>query len=79
MPLVTISVPAGVLSPEQKQALISRVTDVVVDVEGIPQLRAGVHVLVTEVADGGWGVGGRAWTLEALTTEFDKGTDGTAR
>jgi 4-oxalocrotonate tautomerase len=70
MPLVQISVPEGALSKDQKQQLISRITDVVVDVEGIPQLRQSVHVLVNEVADGGWGTGGKAWTLEALTAAF---------
>jgi len=72
MPLVQISVPQGVLTPEQKQEMISRVTDVVVDVEGIPQLRPNVYVLVNEVADGGWGTGGKACTLEALTATFPR-------
>ena len=70
MPLVQISVPQGVLTAAQKQELISRVTDVVVDVEGVPQLRPSVHVLVNQVADCGWGAGGVAWTLAALTEAF---------
>jgi 4-oxalocrotonate tautomerase len=74
MPVVQISVPEGALSKDQKQQLISRITDVVVDVEGIPQLRPTVHVLVNEVADGGWGAGGKAWTLEALTAAFTADT-----
>lgn len=73
MPLVQISVPEGALTQEQKQELVTRITDVVVDVEGIPQLRPSVHVLVNEVADGGWGTGGKAWTLEALTAAFGDG------
>lgn len=77
MPVVQISVPEGALSKDQKQQLISRITDVVVDVEGIPQLRPTVHVLVNEVADGGWGTGGKAWTLEALTAAF--GADANAK
>lgn len=74
MPLVQISVPQGALSQEQKRELVSRITDVVVDVEGIPQLRPTIHVLVNEVADGGWGTGGKVWTLEALTKAFGTGT-----
>jgi 4-oxalocrotonate tautomerase len=70
MPLVQVSVPEGVLSQEQKQELVSRITDVVVDVEGLPQLRPTIHVLINEVADGGWGTGGKAWTLEALKGAF---------
>lgn len=73
MPLVQISVPQGALTQSQKQQLVSRITDVVVDVEGIPQLRPSVHVLINEVADGGWGVGGRAWTLDALTAALRPG------
>jgi 4-oxalocrotonate tautomerase len=74
MPLVQISVPEGALTAKQKQQLVSRITDVVVEVEGIPQLRPNVHVLVTEVADGGWGTGGKVWTLEALTAAFGNGS-----
>lgn len=70
MPLVQVSVPEGSLSRQQKQELVTRITDVMIEVEGIPQLRPSVHVLVNEVADGGWGVGGKAWTLEALTAAF---------
>jgi 4-oxalocrotonate tautomerase len=78
VPLVQISVPQGVLTQEQKQELVSRITDVVVDVEGIPQLRPIVHVLINEVADGGWGTGGKAWTLAALRAQFsDSATPGT--
>lgn len=73
MPLVQISVPEGALNQEQKQELVTRITDVVVEVEGIPQIRPSVHVLVSEVTDGGWGTGGRAWTLEALKTAFRDG------
>lgn len=78
MPVVQVSVPAGTLSTDQKQQLISRITDVVVDVEGIPQLRAAVHVLINEIADGGWGTGGKAWTLEALTAAFGERTQATS-
>jgi 4-oxalocrotonate tautomerase len=66
MPVVQISVPEGTLTTEQKQQIVARITDVMIEVEGFPQLRPSVHVLVTEVADGGYGVGGRVWTLESL-------------
>lgn len=70
MPVVQISVPEGALTPDQKRQVIERVTDVLVDVEGLGRIRPSVHVLISEVADGGYGVGGRAWTLEALTAAF---------
>lgn len=66
MPLVQVSVPAGTLSLEQKQQLIKKITDVVVEVEGIPAVRPSVWVQVSEVPDGGWGMGGKQWTLAAL-------------
>jgi phenylpyruvate tautomerase PptA (4-oxalocrotonate tautomerase family) len=34
-----------------------------------------VHVLITEVADGGWGTGGKAWTLQTLRAAFGERTD----
>jgi 4-oxalocrotonate tautomerase len=79
MPVVQVNVPEGALSREQKREMVSRITDVVVEVEGIPQLRQSVHVLVTEIADGGYGVGGRAWTLDELTAAFgQKRSEGAA-
>jgi 4-oxalocrotonate tautomerase len=63
MPLVQISVPAGSLTPEQKQRLVAGITDVVVAVEGIPAVRAGTWIHINEVPDGGWG---RAGSIETL-------------
>ena len=70
MPVVQISVPAGSLTDEQKQRMVAGVTDVVVDVEGLPQVRAGTYVLINEVPDGGWGIGGKAWTLEEMAARL---------
>jgi 4-oxalocrotonate tautomerase len=60
MPVVTVQVPAGALSEAQKSALIGKMTDVVVEVEGFPAIRPSVHVLIEEVPAGGYGVGGQA-------------------
>jgi 4-oxalocrotonate tautomerase len=70
MPVVHISVPEGSLTQEQKQRIIAGVTDVLVEVEGIPQVRAGTFVLVNDVPDGGWGIAGKAWTLADLAARF---------
>jgi 4-oxalocrotonate tautomerase len=70
MPLVQVSVPAGALSLEQKQQLIAKITDVVVEVEGIPAVRKGTWVHVTEVEDGGWGMGGKQWTIAEFAAQF---------
>jgi 4-oxalocrotonate tautomerase len=66
MPVVTVQVPAGALSETQKANLISKVTDVVVEVEGFPAIRPSVHVLIEEVPNGGYGVGGRAVDVEKV-------------
>jgi 4-oxalocrotonate tautomerase len=67
MPLVQVSVPAGSLTAEQKRELIAKVTDVVVEVEGIPAVRPSVWVQISEIPDGGWGMGGHAFDLAAIT------------
>ncbi len=66
MPFVQISVPAGSLSPEQKNLMIAKVTDACVEAEGIPAVRAQTFVHINEVPDGGWGIGGRAVTLATM-------------
>jgi 4-oxalocrotonate tautomerase len=76
MPVVQISVPEGSLTLEQKQRIIAGVTDVLVEVEGIPQVRAGTVVLVNDVPDGGWGIAGKAWTLADFADRL--GTKATA-
>src|SRR5258708_15265003 len=53
------SVPAGSLTREQKASMIEKVTDAVVEAEGLPVKPATlVHIL--EIPDGGWGRAGRA-------------------
>jgi len=61
MPLVDIHVIEGVFSAEQKQEMITRVTNAMVGIEG-EALRDVTWVRVLEVASGAWGIGGRALT-----------------
>lgn len=65
MPLVQIKGISGYLSLQQKQDIISKVTDAIVSVEG-EGLRPVTWVLIEDVASGEWGVGGQAVTTEAL-------------
>ncbi len=58
MPMVTIDVIKDVFSPEQKQALMERVTEAVVSVEG-ENLRPVTWVRVQEFEQGDWAIGGR--------------------
>jgi 4-oxalocrotonate tautomerase len=70
VPVVTVQVPAGALSAEQKTTMIAKVTDAVVEAEGFPALRPSVHVLIEEVTAGGYGVGGRAVDVEKAKAAF---------
>jgi 4-oxalocrotonate tautomerase len=58
MPLVNVKVIEGVFSAAQKQDLVRRLTDAMVDVEG-ENMRAVTWVVIEEVASGDWGIGGR--------------------
>ena len=59
MPLVNIKVIEGVFSQDQKQEMIRRMTDVLVDLEG-EYMRPFSVVVIEEVKSGDWGVGGKA-------------------
>jgi 4-oxalocrotonate tautomerase len=61
MPLVNIDLIKDVFTPAQKRQLIERVTDAVVSVEG-EALRPVTWVLIQEVEQGDWGIGGRLMT-----------------
>ncbi|GAA4670664.1 MULTISPECIES: tautomerase family protein [Amycolatopsis] len=65
MPFANLKVPEGLLSAEQKQELVSRVTELYVETFG-ERARANTMVLVDEVAEGGWGIGGRVLTRAVL-------------
>lgn len=58
MPLVTIDVIKDVFTPEQKEELITRVTDAMVEVEG-EAMRQVTWVRIMEVEQGDWGIGGQ--------------------
>lgn len=58
MPLVTINVIENVFSKEQKREMIEKVTDVMVGIEG-EAMRGVTWVVVKEVNEGEWGIGGK--------------------
>ena len=66
MPFVQINVPSGSLDAEHKADMIAKVTDAVVAAEGIETVRRNTWVQIVEVPDGGWGMAGRAVTLEQM-------------
>jgi 4-oxalocrotonate tautomerase len=57
MPLVTIKAPEAVFSDEQKKAMIERVTEAMVEVEG-EDFRDKTWVVYEEVPKQSWAIGG---------------------
>jgi 4-oxalocrotonate tautomerase len=62
MPFANFKVPAGTLTAAQKEQLVHRATDLYAELYG-ERARANTMVLVEEVTDGGWGIGGQVLTL----------------
>jgi 4-oxalocrotonate tautomerase len=74
MPLAQVFIPQGVLSLDQRRDMVKGITEVMIKAEGLsPSARPYVTVLITEVADGGWGVGGHGYTREAFPELIVKG------
>lgn len=65
MPLVTIDVIKDVFTPQQKQAIIEKVTDAMVAVEGEP-MRPVTWVKINEIAQGDWAIGGQRLNAAAV-------------
>jgi 4-oxalocrotonate tautomerase len=65
MPFANFKVPAGTLSAEQKELIVHRTTDLFVEIYG-ERARPNTMILVEDVADGGWGIGGQVLTLAKL-------------
>jgi len=59
MPMVTIDVIKDVFTPEQKQKLITKVTEAMIEVEG-EGVRPVTWVRIQEFESGDWAVGGNA-------------------
>ncbi|MEU6238014.1 4-oxalocrotonate tautomerase family protein [Kitasatospora sp. NPDC047058] len=68
MPYANFKVPAGTLTEQQKEQLVTRATDLYAEIYG-ERARATTLVLVEEVPDGGWGIAGRVLTLAATPDE----------
>ncbi|MFK0118053.1 tautomerase family protein [Streptomyces sp. NPDC090994] len=65
MPFANFKVPAGSLDEKEKKEIVIRATQLFVDIYG-ERARATTLVLVEEVTDGGWGIGGDVLTLAVL-------------
>ncbi|HEX7339580.1 MAG TPA: 4-oxalocrotonate tautomerase family protein [Rhodanobacteraceae bacterium] len=65
MPFANLKIPAGTLDAAQKEKIVHRVTDLYAEIYG-ERARGNTMVLVEEVVDGGWGIGGNVLTLAML-------------
>ena len=63
MPLVQVKLIEGVFSQDQKQEMITRLTETMVDIEG-EAMRPVTWVLVEELNSGEWGIGGKPLTTQ---------------
>jgi 4-oxalocrotonate tautomerase len=61
MPLITVRTLEGLLTPAQKKAMIERVTDAALSVEG-EAFRSVAWVIIEEVPSGSWGMAGQTLT-----------------
>jgi 4-oxalocrotonate tautomerase len=70
MPLIQIKVLEGVLSEEQKNEMISKVSNIVAEIEGRPhpkeKLLPYTWCIIEEVPMAKWGIGGQPLNPEAL-------------
>lgn len=63
MPLVQIKLIEGVMTDEQKQQMINKVTEAMVSIEG-ENLREYTLVIIDEVKSGDWANGGKSLKTE---------------
>ena len=64
MPLIHVKLLEGVLTSAQKKAVITKLTDAMVSIEG-ENTRSVTWVVIDEVRSGEWGIGGKPLTTEA--------------
>jgi 4-oxalocrotonate tautomerase len=63
MPFVNVKLIEGVFNADQKQEMLSRLTETMVDIEG-EAMRPVTWVTIEEVASGEWAIGGKALTTQ---------------
>jgi 4-oxalocrotonate tautomerase len=61
MPLIQVTLIENVFSTEQKQEIVRRLTDAMVEIEG-EAMRGVTWVTIQEIRSGEWGIGGQPLT-----------------
>jgi 4-oxalocrotonate tautomerase len=65
MPLIQVNLIEEVFTPAQKQMMIRKLTDAMVEIEG-EAMRGVTWVTIHEVRSGEWGIGGQPLTTAAV-------------
>jgi 4-oxalocrotonate tautomerase len=65
MPFIQVKLIEDVFTPQQKQQLITKITDAFIELKG-EYLRPVTFVVIDETRSGEWGIGGQAMTTEAV-------------
>jgi len=65
MPLIQVKVMDGVYTAQQKQAIVERLSDAMVEIAG-EDMRRLTWCVVEEVASGEWGIGGQTLTADDI-------------
>ncbi len=65
MPIVNVKLIKGVFDSAEKQAMIHKLTDAMVGIEG-EALRAATWVTIDEVESADWGIGGNPMTTQQV-------------
>ena len=61
MPLINVKLIEDVFTPEQKQQMITKLTDAMIEIEG-ENMRGVTWVFIEDVKQGDWGIGGQTLT-----------------
>ena len=64
---IQIITPPAALTRDAQKQLVKDATGIMADVSGDPSLAKRTWVLLTEAAEGGWGIGGTAFGREEFT------------
>ena len=70
MPLVNVRLIEGVFNDDEKRAMIEKLTDAMVEIEG-ENMRQVTWVVIDEVKSGDWGLGGQPLTTDAVKSLRD--------
>jgi 4-oxalocrotonate tautomerase len=65
LPLINVRLIEGVFNEDEKHAMIEKLTDTMVEIEG-ENMRGVTWVVIDEVKSGDWGLGGQALTTDAV-------------